>query len=334
MTAPGPSTSRIDALDFAKGMLVVCMVIYHSLNYSTDYTLGFAYLAFLPPSFIIITGFLVARVYLQRPESETTRTSGRLLVRGGKLFLIFTLLNVGAALMSGGGGRPASVRVASFFKQWYDVYVEGHGREVAFEVLLPIAYFLLLAPLLLLSRHHRQSLVLSATALALVVAMLAERFFPHVNIVLLLAAGFVGAALGRVPDESLRILCRHRVILILAYGLHFAASRYIGQPFLMQQAGAVIALAVLYALGASATRSSWGHQRILVLGRYSLLAYIAQIAFLQVVIRICARPDPSSFEFALLFAGTMMFTSVAAEVTDFLRRRAAPVDSLYKTIFA
>ena len=38
---------RIDALDMTKGVLVVAMVIYHSLNYSTDYTLGFKYLPFL-----------------------------------------------------------------------------------------------------------------------------------------------------------------------------------------------------------------------------------------------------------------------------------------------
>src|ERR1700758_2466346 len=81
--APRPgSRTRIEALDMTKGVLVVAMVIYHSFNYSTDYTLGFKCLPFLPPSFILITGFLISRLYFTPETPRDSRVYGRLLFRG------------------------------------------------------------------------------------------------------------------------------------------------------------------------------------------------------------------------------------------------------------
>src|SRR5215472_8504052 len=88
------SLPRIDALDMTKGVLVVAMVVYHSFNYSTDYTLGFKYLPFLPPSFILITGFLISRLYFTPEAARDSGVYGRLLYRGFRLLLLFTILNV------------------------------------------------------------------------------------------------------------------------------------------------------------------------------------------------------------------------------------------------
>src|SRR5438094_10319297 len=85
---------RIDALDMTKGVLVVAMVVYHSFNYSTDYTLGFKYLPFLPPSFILITGFLISRLYFTPEAARDSRVYGRLFFRGCRLLVLFTLLNL------------------------------------------------------------------------------------------------------------------------------------------------------------------------------------------------------------------------------------------------
>src|SRR5215813_10557683 len=84
---------RIDALDMTKGVLVVAMVVYHSFNYSTDYALGFKYLPFLPPSFILITGFLISRLYFTPEAARDSGVYGRLLLRGFRLLFVFTVLN-------------------------------------------------------------------------------------------------------------------------------------------------------------------------------------------------------------------------------------------------
>src|SRR5215470_5222819 len=83
------SRQRIDALDMTKGVLVVAMVVYHSFNYSTDYTLGFKYLPFLPPSFILITGFLISRLYFTPEAAGDSSIYGRLIFRGFRLLLLF-----------------------------------------------------------------------------------------------------------------------------------------------------------------------------------------------------------------------------------------------------
>src|SRR5688572_13891663 len=83
---------RLAFLDITKGILVVLMVVYHSLNYTNQYHLGFRYLSFLPPCFILITGFLLSTVYARRYEAGDRRLVGRLVVRGVKLFTLFTCL--------------------------------------------------------------------------------------------------------------------------------------------------------------------------------------------------------------------------------------------------
>lgn len=60
--------SRIVFIDFAKGILVLLMVICHSLNYLQYVTLPHDILIFLPPSFIMIAGFIVCHMYMQKYE--------------------------------------------------------------------------------------------------------------------------------------------------------------------------------------------------------------------------------------------------------------------------
>src|SRR5215475_945473 len=94
-TSPRQSSRpRIEALDMTKGVLVVAMLVYHSFNYSTDYTLGFKYLPFLPPSFILITGFLISRLYFNPKAARDASVYRRLLFKGFRLLLVFTILNV------------------------------------------------------------------------------------------------------------------------------------------------------------------------------------------------------------------------------------------------
>ena len=48
MLHPKPSKPRLAYLDMTKGILVLLMVIYHSLNYTNQYQLAFRYLSFCP----------------------------------------------------------------------------------------------------------------------------------------------------------------------------------------------------------------------------------------------------------------------------------------------
>src|SRR6187399_3095901 len=92
--APSPVAARIDALDWVKGALVVFMVVYHAMGYSRFRPLSFEYLGFLPASFIFITGFVVGQIYAARYNLQSWKPYLRLMTRGLKLLVLFTLLNL------------------------------------------------------------------------------------------------------------------------------------------------------------------------------------------------------------------------------------------------
>src|SRR5215475_6597657 len=94
-----PGHSRLAALDFTKGVLVLLMVVYHVLNYLDYGSIPHDYLGFVPASFILITGFLVAQVYAAKAKADFGGAAQRLAARALKLLLLFTVLNVGARLI-------------------------------------------------------------------------------------------------------------------------------------------------------------------------------------------------------------------------------------------
>src|SRR5467141_3434231 len=97
-TASPPT--RIGALDFTKGALVLFMVLYHWLNYFVAPEGDmYRYLRFLTPSFIFITGFLISNVYLSRYQVADRHVPARLVQRGLKLLAVFVCLNLAIGLL-------------------------------------------------------------------------------------------------------------------------------------------------------------------------------------------------------------------------------------------
>ncbi|MDC0312982.1 acyltransferase [Verrucomicrobiales bacterium] len=331
------AVGRVYAIDFTKGTLVVFMVLYHAFNYSTQYYLGFKYLAFLPPSFIFITGFLIARVYFRRDPSGDVATSVRMVIRGLKLFAIFTALNLGVILLGtrSNNGQPLSLGL--FLDHWREIYLSGAGTLVVFDVLIPIAYLLLAGPILLFA--HR-CLSWSVPILAtLVIAglscweVLGNDIFSNVSMV---AAGFLGAAVGTIPQRSLDAIGRFWYIPIVAYGaLYCIGTRFeaYGNWVFAQQVAAAVAVAVLYAIGSHFRKPEWVMQRVVVLGNYSLLAYIVQIGFLQILVRWTGRLEPDRLAFVTFFLVVLLLTTLSAEIARWLRANSRLADDAYRLIF-
>jgi peptidoglycan/LPS O-acetylase OafA/YrhL len=329
------SSGRSEAIDFAKGVLVVFMVIYHALNYSSRLELAFHYFAFLPPSFIFITGFLIAFIYFPRPRGRDAATSGRMVIRGFKLLVLFTVLNVLGMLVSSRNynGQPLDLR--SFFTHWEEVYLEGAGSRAAFEVLLPIAYILLLGPLLLwLNRRGRWTVpaVACIAVGALAVMETSERIPGNAS---MMAAGLLGAALGLVPSRALAALGRFWYAPVAAYAvLVVLANGSMSERFLLQLGAGTLAVAALYGIGERFRKPEWLMKRVSNLGNYSLLAYIVQIGLLQVLFRRFGRPDPGSMDFLVMLGTTLAVTVLSAELTAWLRTRSGILDRAYRFVFA
>lgn len=309
------------------------MVVYHSLNYTSEYHLAFRYLSFLPSSFIFITGFLLARVYAVHYDVKQFALYQRLWIRGAKLLGLFTALNVTAHFIQGRNPVGQTVGISHFLDSWIDVYLNGGSRLAAFEVLLPIAYLLFLAPLLLwVDAQHR--VALGAVTVGLLVYCVWADFqgeaYANLNFI---GVGVLGMLVGRLAPENLGTLGRLRWALLAAYLVYFYFAMSLGYVYLMQVVGATVALALIYAFCPD-EGDGFSRARLIRLGQYSLVAYIAQIGILQILSRFVGRPPPVSAGSALLLFGTLIIMTAGIELTQWLRTRSAGVERLYKAVFA
>lgn len=322
---------RIDALDITKGVLVVLMVVYHSLNYSTRYQLPFRYLSFLPPSFILITGFLLSHVYLTRRPLDA-RLARRLLGRGAKLLALFAVLNVIGQFVRSQSYHGSSLGLGGLINAWEEVLLWGGSRFATFDVLLPIAYLLLLSPALLwLTRLHRLALPALTLAVLGTCAGL-ERGGECPPNLTFISVGIVGMLIGLLPASALRHAGRLLPVSLVAYAAYFLISRTIGLPFHQQLTGALFALMIIYGTAVLTSSNGWFSRRLITLGQYSLIGYIGQIGLLQIYSHIMGRPQPDSVDLAVMLGVALVFTIAVVELTASLHARSKFFRTFYRAV--
>jgi peptidoglycan/LPS O-acetylase OafA/YrhL len=331
---------RDAAIDFTKGALVLFMVLYHWLNYFVG-TQGqyYDYLKFLTPSFIFITGFMISQIQLRRYGNSGRSLSKRLFVRGLKLLALFLVLNalVYAAL--------SRIQVASSF--WgkslrsfsWAAFVVGTSRgadgekSVIFNILVPIAYLLIVsAGLVVLTRRIKYAFY--CTLCMLIVAVMSIRFWNLENLYLdLLMVGVLGVVFGFAGSEQIASVISHPSILAILYCLFLAVITIWGVPLPLQIASVILTTALLYTAGSRPARPG-ASRRTILLGKYSLLGYIAQIAILQGLRRISwlSHHGVVASLGCLLFCVLMTVTVVVA--VDIARQRSKIANDLYRLVFA
>lgn len=336
-----PINQRLDYLDLTKGLLVCVMVVYHSLNYTNQHHLGFRYFSFLPPSFVLITGFLLAVVYYPRFQGREPGLTWRLVARSLRLLALFVVLNVIAQLVRS-PSYGQTVGVGEFFRHWREVFLQGGARAdggvrvTAFEVLLPIAYTIALAaPLLALAARARWFLPVFCAVFVAFCIWLGYVDSPLINVKFMGAGviGILGGWIVRNPDSLARLFWPS-VAAMLAYAV-LGTGR--GYDYSVQITGSIVAIVFLCCLSMRLARAfvgSWLIRHLIRVGQYSLVAYVAQIGLLQLLVRPLGRPDPDSVEAAVMFGGTLVGMSVIVELAKWLRGKSALADRAYKLVFA
>jgi hypothetical protein len=327
------SGGRVAALDWVKGALVVFMVVYHALGYSRLVGVSFRYLAFLPASFILIAGFLLTNSYLARYSVGDWRLHRRLVVRGFKLIVLFTVLNLGTVYRSFRGQSDSFAGLAQFAEDWKMVYLSPAGKVVSFTIILSIGYLLLIAPPLFLLRSLNAWLV---PALAVGGVFLCswlewnEMSNYHVNMVV---AGIIGMALGVLSLDSVGRLARRWVIIVPLYLGYRLCSYLWGEPYLLRLVGVCLSLLILYGLALALSPQSVIYQQFVLFGRYSLFGYIFQLGILQILFRIPMTSVPG-LNFVIMALITLVLTWSATRIVERLRRTTPIFDWSYKVIFA
>jgi hypothetical protein len=328
--ASRPAT-RIEPLDWTKGALVLCMVVYHAINYSAFRSMAFRFLAFLPWSFILIAGFLVGQVYAAKYDLETWKPYLRLAVRGFKLLMLFLVLNVTYCIIL---ERNFLDGIFEFADRSGAIFLSGNGREGIFEVLLPIAYFLLLAPALLWLRSRVSGAVIfCAAGIFLLCAALEMNGLFYKNLSLL-SAGLLGMACGLIPIASIDRFAGHWLPVLGLYALYRVSSYFVGEIYVVQMLGALASLTLFYACALHLDYASTFGRQMVMFGKYSLLGYLAQIPLIQIIVHIFdGKPDHWIGVSTVAVVTTLLLFLIVRGVHE-LRSRSRLMDGTYKSVFA
>jgi hypothetical protein len=325
---------RVAALDFTKGVLVLLMVFYHWMNYFVSVDGGvYKYLRFLTPSFIFLTGFLAANVYLPRyAPAGDHRIPRRLMTRALKLFGIFAILNTALFQLMPG---PAATTMQDWpIDDILGAYILGTaGRASAFSVLLPIGYLLVVSAVLLpvwrrfRSVFHMATIALIAGAFALDAAGVTSGYLE------LLSMGLLGISMGHLRLETVDAAVRRRMAVVFAYAVYLAVLTLWYEVYVLQLAGVCLSVAVIYMLGKRSGAGGAFDRASILLGQYSLFAYLVQIAILQVLHKVLRfAPFRPAIQAATLATG-LGLTLFSVYALRRARARVKFVDSTYAAIF-
>jgi peptidoglycan/LPS O-acetylase OafA/YrhL len=338
--ASSPKSQRIPALDFTKGTLVLLMVFYHWINYFIGPQWGYyKYLRFLTPSFIFITGFMISHIYLSKYAAADLRLTKRLFTRGLKLMVIFIVLNLARLLVVSLLGTGALARNPLDPENIFTIFVSGNypvtgGKLVSFSILVPISYLLMFSGVLMLPfRLYRYTFHLVCVVLLLSIAALGVTGSGSYNLEFV-TIGMLGVLTGFMPIETINQFVRHPYMLAGTYLCYTFAITTWNVPFPLLVVGVFLSLMVIYLIGAGGSEVGTTRSEVILLGKYSLFAYISQIAILQIL-------SAGSLHISLGVAGVWMsffasfaLTIVSAEAINRARARAVGVDRLYKAVFA
>lgn len=339
MTATSSKASRIPALDFTKGALVLIMVLYHWLNYFMGPTDN-RYLRFLTPSFIFIAGFLISNIYLSKYGISDPQLPKRLLQRGLKIFGVFVVLNVTRILVVRENFQSQVSSVHSPIRTLIDVYILGSGvgggqaKAVAFFVLLPISYLLILSAVLLVAcKFYRYTFyVVCLFFLLFIVALNFVRLqSPNLELVTI---GLLGVITGYLPIEKVNALVRHPYWLTVAYVAYLGAITLWDVIYPLQIIGVYLSLMIIYLFGLNSSGPGKAWAVVVLLGKYSLFGYIAQIAVLQFLRKALNPLDSEVIVLGLSFVSAFALTVLSVELVNRTRAESTTVDRLYKAVFA
>lgn len=325
-------TDRDAALDFVKGFLVIVMVVYHTLNYfaAVDDAV-YGALRFVNGSFVFLAGFSVSLVYAQRIAQAPEAVARRLRIRGLKLLAVFTALNLLAAAAGMRSYKQVDFGIAGFFANAFSTYVTGDSPVMAFRILMPIAYTLMLAPIYLAAGRARPLLV-GATLVAAALYMAAAPFAPNVFFLLL---GLTGLCAGMAVSGRTLPAMRNPLLIVPAAVLLCAAMNWLSGNVLGYALGIALLLKCVQDGAALLRLDRPLAGSVVRLGRYSLVGYILQIGVLFLAYKALGAPRwPPGPELALVMVSVTLLLVAACAALELLRKHYRWANSAYSLVFA
>ncbi len=323
------------ALDFTKGALVLLMLLYHWINYFVAREGEFyTYIRFITPSFIFIAGFLASNVYPSKHAFNYYRIFERLLQRGIKLLLLFTILNLLANILFVTNYRGQMPGITGFLDHVADIYISGNAKSL-FWVLLPISYFLPIAGALLIIGRGNQLLLRGVCCLVMLcITVLSLGAGSSANLEML-GFGVLGLLCGTYPIDRFNGLYKHPVVLGTLYLAYTAAITIWGVLYILQLVGVCLNVSLIYLVAIRHLAAQPAYDLIVTLGRYSLFGYITQIGILHFVRKLMDYCEfPTIVVLGMSFMVAYVVTIVTVVVLDEARKQLSVIRRMYQLVFS
>jgi peptidoglycan/LPS O-acetylase OafA/YrhL len=319
-------------LDFVKGFLVICMVMYHTISYFT--TAGYdgtKYVRFVTGSFIFISGYIVAVFYQKKFELNKIKICRRLLTRGLKLLLIFTFLNITINLLGIQSHKLIHYKIELYLMNLGSIYIKGNSIYAVFQIIVPIAYLLLLSPILLIFQKWRKTIIIVTSIL-----LLAHVAFNIASFNLYgLLIGLVGLSFGLIGINHETYAIKFKSIIIIMFCITIFMMEYFDRNIISYAIGIMIILKLVYDFSKTQDLAKYFNKLVVLLGQYSLLSYLMQIFFLQSIYQLFIKQRfDLGYEAFVIFVITNIFLILLCLLLDLLRSKFRLIDKSYKLIFS
>jgi hypothetical protein len=329
---------RNDALDFVKGALVIAMLIYHCLNYFVEgYPILYSYVCFVTYGYIFLSGFVCGTIYYAKYQRDSRYVYRRAVVRAFKLIGLFLIINLGAGVVLGRYHLNNLEAMRLMVEDYSLILLKGAPNLTSFEILIPIAYVLLVSPWVLHLEKFRYTLGFGLLTSFLVVSVLGNSVGDNLYCVLIGIGGTLSGLIlnsveQKIPYRILEYVCVS--LLILTYLFFIPLGLNVRGNIFIVFAYVCIVLANLYSAGNS-VQNNKVMQQVRRLGRYSLLLYVAQVIMLRALAHIMGvKWEGVGQEFwGVVAAGTLLMVAVGYIIEKW-RAKSVLVDRAYRLVFA
>jgi hypothetical protein len=329
--------ARNRTFDFVKGAVVIAMAAHHSINYFVSPYLSTKYVHFVSGAFPFLAGFLVTNLIIGRGNQRDSRrlVSRRMVFRGARLIVLCGVLNAFLASSFGHLAKFGRIAGSGYSEYLTKLLWNGNYREVSFSLLIPIGYVLVTLGVFNLCHMLGRFVLWTLTALLILYCVGADfGLSKPVYYAGYFTMGILGAALGLIPQATVERFCRKTWLVVAIYLVTLCGVVVLGLPFSIFALNVVTTLLLLYSLGLLLPLDKWYLAQILLLGRYSLFMYLAQIVILFLLRFVFYYYLPEAANALCGFIGVCMAQVVVCWIMERIRARSRIVDRAYVALFA
>lgn len=328
------------SFDICRAFLVLCMVVMHSILMYCKYGLSSNYTLAITLGFAFISGFAIGALYTNRLKNDFSKYSRRLMFRGAKLILIFTILNLIILYL-----HDIKYSMVVEYDLWDIIVVIFLGSRqdlFGFDILVPIALTSIMSWLFIIGTKGYATLLI---IILLIFSVVLLDLFVDFNVFGLkaLMVGLIGVELGKIAttvdwDEFINWVVKSRfkylcyaVIALYYYLMTVVAFNdiYVSIHILPT----IFLLFVVYLLARDIYSVNIFRPFYTHISENLLLAYVSHILILRMLTFII-QPDSFNLYLTVFLAATMvMVTYYITLIADNLSSNYPLFKRLYRSFF-